>query len=117
MFAMDNIVTEITFTVTLKDLLIGKFALIPAIAKQFKTDNVWSNVERILRENQSTELYIEFVKNNIQKYFIYNVDSAYMDYEINEDLEADEVAVTIPVEILMDKIDEAFLQEKGYLHI
>jgi hypothetical protein len=62
-------------------------------------------------------MYIEFIKANLHKYFTCNVDLAYMDYEINEELEADEVAVTIPVEILMDKIDEAFLLEKGYLHI
>lgn len=112
-----NKIIEVNFTTPLKEFLTGEFDLGDILKKELKNDKYWFKVKKELEQYHFTDEFLVFIKENMSKFFTYDVDLAYKDYDMNEALEADEVAITIPVEINIDELGNQFLSEYGFLRI
>lgn len=112
-----NVIVEVSFITPLKQFLIGEFDLGDTIEKELKNDKYWFKVEKELEQYHFTNEFLVFIKEKMNKFFGCDVDLAYIDYDMNESLEADEVAITIPVEINIKELGNQFLLEYGYLRV
>lgn len=113
----ENVVVEVSFTTSLKKFLIGEFNLGNIVGKELKNEKYWVKVEKELEQYHFTNEFLVFIKEKINKFFGCDVDLAYIDYDKNESLEADEIAITIPVEINIKGLSNQFLLEYGYLRV
>lgn len=110
-----NVIMEVSFVVPLKDLLLGNFDLKTTVTKQMENDKYWIYIKKELQKFDFTEKFLNFIKDNLHKYFSCDVDLAYREYDTNDLLDADVIEITVPVEIDINELNNQFLLRYGYL--